>query len=99
MFFPSGEELPHEASQLALASYGTLYEGNWAGEGAEASFFRLKGTVEGLLSRMGIDATCRIVYAVSPRKSARVTAGHSMVGEIGEVHPEVLRALGLPDPA
>jgi phenylalanyl-tRNA synthetase beta chain len=100
VFFPSGEELPHEASQLALASYGTLYEGNWAGEGAEASFFRLKGTVEGLLSRMGIDADFLPGSSMPfhPGKSARVTAGHSMVGEIGEVHPEVLRALGLSGP-
>ena len=51
VFFPSGEELPHEASQLALASYGTLYEGNWA-EGAEASF-PAYANCRGTPSRMG----------------------------------------------
>ncbi|HHY75246.1 MAG TPA: phenylalanine--tRNA ligase subunit beta [Firmicutes bacterium] len=97
VFFPSREELPLEAVQLGLCMYGTLRESTWVEGEAEATFFRLKGVVETLLRLMGIEASFLpgASMPMHPGISARVVAGHSTVGEVGELHPLVKKNLGL----
>jgi phenylalanyl-tRNA synthetase beta chain len=97
VFFPSREELPLEALQLGLVMYGTLKEGMWVEGESEATFFRLKGITETLLRLMGCDASFLPGASMPfhPGISARVVAGHSTVGELGEIHPLVKRNLNL----
>ncbi|MGI6666260.1 MAG: phenylalanine--tRNA ligase subunit beta [Bacillota bacterium] len=97
VFYPSAEELPLEALQLGLAMYGNLREASWVEGSLEATFYRLKGVVEALLRLMGLEASFLPGASMPfhPGISARVVAGHSTVGEIGEVHPLVMRNLNL----
>lgn len=100
VFFPSADELPHEAVQLGLATYGMLQEKTWLEEGVAASFFGLKGTVEALLGMIGLEPEFLPGASMPfhPGKSSRVIACHSTVGEMGEIHPEILKRLGLAGP-
>lgn len=97
VFFPSTEELPLEALQLGLVMYGALKEGSWVEGESEATFFRLKGVTETLLRLMGCDASFLPGASMPfhPGISARVVAGHSTVGELGELHPLVKKNLNL----
>lgn len=94
VFFRSREELPIEAAQLALASYGTLSPATWAEGETTASFYHLKGVVESLLALLGTGDALFVPKAgmpFHPGKSARIVVNGSAVGEMGEIHPAVQR--------
>jgi phenylalanyl-tRNA synthetase beta chain len=98
VFFRSNEELPLEAVQLALASYGTLIPGTWAQAEKAASFYQLKGAVETLLALLGTSQAVFLPKAgmpFHPGKSGRIVVDGSAAGEIGEIHPACLRNLDM----
>lgn len=101
VFFRSKEELPLEALQLSLASTGTLAPATWNQEEKQASFYHLKGVVEALLRLMGVKDVVFLPKAgmpMHPGKSARIVAGGSTIGELGEMHPVCRRDVGLDMP-
>lgn len=96
-----GEELPQERGHVVLGAYG-----------AGAGFFTLKGALETLLERVGIrewdcmasDANptfhpgrYAVLFASTTREDG--TAKDSMLGYLGEVHPEVCGTYGLDEGA
>ena len=62
-------------------------------------FFDLKGVIETLLSRLGLDGTFEPAEhdAFHPGRSARVLSDGTEVGVTGELHPLVREAFGLPE--
>lgn len=98
VFFGSPGDLPVEAVQLALASYGTLVPATWAQGEVESSFYRMKGAIEAMLALMGVTNAEFLPGAgmpFHPGKSARIVAGGSLIGEVGEIHPAVEKAMDL----
>ncbi len=95
VFFESlGEELPREATQLAIMYYGTTRPKTWIQDQGEASFFGMKGLVESLLALLGIQDAVYLRRAgmpFHPGKSAKIVAGGSTLGEIGEIHPVCMK--------
>ena len=81
-----GGELPAERKKIGLAFFG---EGE--------SFFTLKGAVEELLGAFGIHARFRAGTAplFQPGRAADIYVGEECIGELGQAHPEVLRAFSL----
>ncbi len=77
-------ELPDERMQLTLGFIG------------EGDFFTLKGDVEVILNRLGLDgrfkydaASCEKSY-LHPGRRADISYNGQKIGFLGEVHPEVL---------
>ena len=91
------DELPEEPVHIGLAGYGELGGLHWAGGARPVDFFTLKGVLEALLERLGIDpGRCRWERAVEPwlhpGRAARLWIGETEAGWVGELHPEVAAA-------
>ena len=54
VFFKSTSELPLEAEQIALLSYGALARETWLSGPEESDFYQMKGIVSALLGLLGI---------------------------------------------
>ena len=75
-------ELPEEKMQLCLGMYG------------EGDFFDMKGCVEAILEKLGIQDV--VTYQpkenrpyLHPGRRADVVIGETSIGYLGEIHPEV----------
>lgn len=102
VFFPSPDELPLEARQLAIAMYGALEPATWMQAEKHSSFYELKGIVEAMLALCGIENATFIPKAgmpFHPGRSARVVVNGSTLGELGEIHPMCLRELDMTQPS
>jgi len=101
VFNPRGDsELPGEALKLGMAVAGKEPRG-WEGPPREMDFYFLKGIVEALLSRLGIEdsvfAPLQTHPSLHPMRAARVLAGEKELGSIGQLHPEIKASLDLPN--
>lgn len=88
VFYPNAEGLPDEGNHMCMAMYGK-----------DTDFFVLKGALEKVLERAGMDE-----YEIVPEKEnttfhpgrcAKLLCKGELVGYLGEVHPEVLENYGL----
>lgn len=95
-------QLPVERLTLSIALAGertgrSLY--TTAGEvGASLDFFDLKGTVEALVARLGIDGvtyTPSDYAAFSPGRAAELRIAGDLIGVFGEAHPQVAANFGI----
>jgi phenylalanyl-tRNA synthetase beta chain len=75
--------LPEEKKKIGLIYFGE-----------DEDFFTLKGTLEELFEYFGIDAqfTRGGGNYLQPGRKALITANGALLGEIGAVHPDVLKA-------
>ncbi|MEA4804907.1 phenylalanine--tRNA ligase subunit beta [Acetobacterium wieringae] len=80
-------ELPVEAKKLAISSYGS------------GDYFELKGVVELLLEHFGIYYPEFVAGGsdfLHPGRKAEIFANGTKLGEIGEIHPMVVKHYELP---
>ena len=96
--------LPHEDRRVSLVLCGPRHpEDFYASENgdAELDFFDLKGVVEALLDRLGFRASA-VEFRAAPDtgtfgpRCAEVTLNGASLGLMGELHPQVRAAFGLP---
>lgn len=83
-----GQELPDENPIITIGQYGEAHD-----------FFTLKGTIENLLSVLGItdisvQADSSIPY-YHPGRCARIFTGETELGTLGEIHPQVAENYGI----
>ncbi len=82
------QELPIESERLCLGFYG---------EGED--FYTLKGAIEALAAALDLP---RLIMKAGgedffhPGRKARIHVGDSFVGMLGEIHPDVADAFGIP---
>ncbi|MDI6631848.1 MAG: phenylalanine--tRNA ligase subunit beta [Bacillota bacterium] len=100
VFLPrDGGELPEEYLKLGLAVSGRKPR-HWKGPAVEMDFFFLKGIVEALLRRLRVNEPAFLPLkdhpALHPGRAARIVTEGEELGVIGELHPEVQEAYGLP---
>jgi len=93
VFLPvAGELLPHEQRRLSIALSGPRHAPGWdGGDAAAFDFFDLKGIVDTLLARLGLQAAWtpeRENPTFHPGRTAVVSlpSGRSL-GIVGELHP------------
>lgn len=95
VFIPvNGQLLPDEPHHVTIGLWGKKRATGWSGEKpGEFGFFDLKGVLEALFHGLHLED---IVYDASkdnptfhPGKSARLMAGETEIGVMGEVHPLV----------
>lgn len=97
---------PQEPRRLGVAGYGALQPGTWNQPADPCDFFAIKGLFEEILARLGIGPdTIRWERAADrwpllhPGRCAAATVGGTLLGWLGETHPEVTAAFDLPGPA
>jgi phenylalanyl-tRNA synthetase beta chain len=96
--FPGAQVPPFaEPHRLGCLAVGPLEPKSWRGGGEPADFFALKGVLEGLADRLGVELVFEPTSEpfLYPGRAARVLAGGSEAGWLGELHPLVCRAWDL----
>jgi phenylalanyl-tRNA synthetase beta chain len=94
VFLPKpGSALPHEVRRVAVAMSGLRQRLGWdQAQKAVMDFFDLKGVVEGMLEALHV---ADVSYqpdnhpTFHPGKCSRVSAGTTLLGYFGELHPQV----------
>jgi phenylalanyl-tRNA synthetase beta chain len=98
-------QLPREPEMLAGLWTGSRFEASWHNQAADCDFYDIKGVAEGLLNALQIGG---IQFTRQPDKECAYTrAGHAaqilsndtLLGLVGEIHPEVLENYDLKQPA
>jgi phenylalanyl-tRNA synthetase beta chain len=101
VYLPAEERtLPDEPRRLAIVMTGPRESRTWmAGQDrTPVAFYDLKGMAEELLSGLGVEGTFEKGQhpALHPGRCAQVRVGDTVVGVMGELHPQVREAFGLP---
>jgi phenylalanyl-tRNA synthetase beta chain len=80
---------------------GPRWERSWLEDRGEVDFYDVKGIIETLFDRLGIEA--RFFEAedpiLHPGKTANITVDEITVGVLGEVHPEVVDRFEISSPS
>jgi len=87
-----------ESVEVAGVILGRRSPAGWATGADAADFYDAKSAVAGILEALGVDARFEAPGGtwLHPRHSARLLAGADGIGEVGELHPRVAAAFGLP---
>jgi phenylalanyl-tRNA synthetase beta chain len=95
-----GQTLPDEPLRLGIVMTGSRETPSWLAEQdpTPLGFYDLKGVVETLLARLGLEGTFEPGErpAFHPGRCAQVSVGDEVVGVMGELHPLVREAFDLP---
>ena len=88
-FLPTSDnELPQEKPAIVLGAYGKDWD-----------FYALKGSVETLLTQLGVEdaefAPCQDNPSYHPGRCSVLTAGGQVLGVLGEIHPAVCENYGI----
>jgi phenylalanyl-tRNA synthetase beta chain len=99
-FYPrKGQELPEEVELLSGLITGRREEESWAKTNAEVDFFDLKGVVETLLYKLGVDRVKFQGASEAPFLQAgtacAISAQGEQIGILGEIHGDVRQAFEL----
>ena len=91
-------EQPEETMKLAGLLAGRRHPIGWNQDNEAVDFYDVKGVVEELLARLSI-ANYTVEsgehFALHPGKTAFFKKGREVIAVLGEVHPTVLKALGI----
>ena len=106
IFYTNGiDSLPKEVEMLAGLWCGSRCNDSWHAQETACDFFDLKGAVEAMLEKLGIDNAVFKGLQVKdctytrPGYSARILINDQEVGMIGEVHPQVRENFDLKETA
>ncbi len=97
---PSREELPKEPLVLGAIFSGERVPGGWQSPAEYWDLFSAKGTFESALASLGASAArYRTASGMPfhPTRAGAVLHGKSLIGAIGEVHPEVCERFDVPE--
>jgi phenylalanyl-tRNA synthetase beta chain len=102
VFAASGEVLPREERRLGLVVTGRFGAAHWSEKPRAADFFDLKGVLEALFRRLGVDAP-RLAAGgappfLHPGRSAVIVAD-GPIGYVGALHPDFRDSWELRDEA
>lgn len=97
-----GEELPRERLHLAALLSGRREPEGWAQQESVGDFYDIKGIAEELLELLQIGKVDWVAEHgerfYHPGKSCALRCGEVLLGTLGEIHPEVLRACDINQP-
>lgn len=96
----AGELLPREPQRLAIAMSGRREQPSWLEQEPDlVDFFDMKGVVETLLERLGIENPTYQPHdemPFVPGRAAGLYVDDALIGHFGEVHPLVKERFELP---
>jgi phenylalanyl-tRNA synthetase beta chain len=92
-------DLPEEREHLAGALTGLWESHPWQGEKKPVDFFVVKGILEGLFAKLGLESRISFkgaeIAGMHPGRTAQVTLDGAVIGFVGQVHPKVEKDLDL----
>lgn len=87
----TAEGLPHEEEHVAAVMTGKWLDHSWQGERKSVDFFVLKGIVEGLFAKLGLDKLVSFektqMDGLHPGRTAAVKVNNESIGILGQLHP------------
>ena len=94
VYLPRQKDLPDEPEVLCGIVSGPRVEMSWQGRDELLDFFDAKGMVEGLLSRLGVEASFEEGgdESLHLSKQAAIVIAGNRLGVVGELHPKVAEA-------
>ncbi|KAA0957902.1 phenylalanine--tRNA ligase subunit beta [Planococcus sp. ANT_H30] len=97
VFLKGQDELLNEQEHLAVAITGLWLDHSWQGEKKPVDFFVLKGIVEGLSDKLGVELTFERgqMDDLHPGRTAFIMHSGQRIGVIGELHPSEQKARDL----
>lgn len=104
-YHPAGEGKHDETLWFGAAVMGSVWEGLWLPEHTpeplQADFFYAKGVIEAVFDRLEVDGTLTFRQAealpgLHPGRAAEVLLEGQVVGQVGEIHPQVVKDYDLP---
>lgn len=97
VFLKADDELLNEEEHLAIAMTGLWLDHSWQGEKKEVDFFVLKGIVEGLANRLGVELAFERgqMDGLHPGRTAFIMLNGNRIGVIGQLHPTEQKARDL----
>ncbi len=99
VFLPNESDLPQEQEHLAGVVSGLWQEHLWQKEKKVTDFFVVKGILEELAVELGVEERLTFTRAEQPKlhpgRTAAVHLDQELIGYIGQLHPEVEKALDL----
>ncbi|MBP3039738.1 phenylalanine--tRNA ligase subunit beta [Bacillaceae bacterium Marseille-Q3522] len=100
VFLENGEaKLPEEREHLAGALTGIWQEHSWQGEKKLTDFYVAKGLLEGLFATLAVSEQityqAEVIDGLHPGRTAAVYLNGEKLGYLGQVHPNVEKALDL----
>jgi phenylalanyl-tRNA synthetase beta chain len=92
-----------EIETLAGIATGTRWPEQWGGPREPLDFYDVKADVQGALALTGDVSSVRFeadtLACLRPGRSARIYRGSKAVGWLGELHPQLVKAINLPGSA
>ena len=89
-----------EIEALAGIATGTRWPQQWGSQSEPVDFYDIKADVQGALALTGDGSSVRFEAdswsALRPGRTARIYRGSDAIGWVGELHPQVAKALNLP---
>jgi len=89
-----------EIETLAAIATGTRWPEQWGSAREALDFYDVKADVQGMLTLTGDASSVRFeadtLSCLRPGRSARIYRGSTAVGWLGELHPQVVKAINLP---
>jgi phenylalanyl-tRNA synthetase beta chain len=99
--FDQGPDGVHETRRLGLLSAGDFLPPHWRRKASKTDFYELLGLLESFFNALGIapveKAPCSVA-AFHPKRSATLTSGGTVLGWIGDIHPDLQAALDTSEP-
>lgn len=94
VYLPRQKDLPEEPEILCGILSGARLEKSWQGGDELLAFFDAKGVMEGLLNRLGVEASFEqgSEESLHPNKQAALVIAGNRLGVVGELHPKVSQA-------
>ncbi|MBY8882540.1 phenylalanine--tRNA ligase subunit beta [Actinacidiphila acidipaludis] len=91
--------LPHQPRRVGVALAGAREQAGWWGQGHPASWADAIEAARTVAREAGVELTVRQDQHAPfhPGRCAVLLAGEEVVGHAGELHPRVVKALGLPE--
>lgn len=104
-YHPSGDNAHTETLWLGGAIMGSVWEGLWLPEHTPeplaADFYYAKGVLEAIFDRLEVEGELAFRQAdalpgLHPGRAAEILLDGEVVGQLGEVHPQVVKDYDLP---
>jgi phenylalanyl-tRNA synthetase beta chain len=97
--FHPAKQLAREERRLGILLHGSMRAGHWSEKPRAADFFDLKGLLEAIVGRLGLNgltfARDGVPGFLHPGQSASVALSGATIGRAGALHPDFVHALDL----
>ncbi len=91
VYYDGGKPEDNQSLHLAMALNGLYESSMWEGERKVSSFYVLKGLLDSLLTRLGVEVTYSPydgIKSFHPGRTAEIKLHNERIGIIGELHPK-----------